>query len=208
MLFPAVAFSAWYCGVGPSIATVALATAGAKYWFITLTHSLRIQDTEQLSAVLAFLIASGALVAMGETRRRENGALQRVQGELEVRVRERTAELGTADQGLSELSARLLQLQDEERRRIARELHDSVGQMLAGLSMNISAVRRHRTLSYVFVGYDSGTSGRAVRCRHFLDCQSLTFVLPAGTEISVLRTRTSTPGRFRKARSRPTSLRT
>jgi signal transduction histidine kinase len=41
---------------------------------------------------------------------------------------------------LRELSARLLQLQDDERRRIARELHDSVGQMLAALGMNLAAV--------------------------------------------------------------------
>jgi len=34
----------------------------------------------------------------------------------------------------------LLQLQDDERRRIAREMHDSVGQLLAGLTMNLSAV--------------------------------------------------------------------
>jgi len=31
-------------------------------------------------------------------------------------------------------------LQDEERRRIARELHDSVGQIIAALSMNLAAV--------------------------------------------------------------------
>jgi signal transduction histidine kinase len=37
-----------------------------------------------------------------------------------------------------ELSARLLQIQDEERRRIARELHDSVGQMLAAVNMNLA----------------------------------------------------------------------
>lgn len=36
-----------------------------------------------------------------------------------------------------ELSARLLQMQDEERRRIARELHDSAGQLIAALMMNI-----------------------------------------------------------------------
>ena len=39
-----------------------------------------------------------------------------------------------------ELSARLLQVQDEERRRIARELHDGVGQLLAAMSMNASRV--------------------------------------------------------------------
>jgi Histidine kinase/CHASE3 domain len=36
------------------------------------------------------------------------------------------------------MSARILELQDSERRRIARELHDSVGQFLAGLKINLS----------------------------------------------------------------------
>jgi PAS domain S-box-containing protein len=43
-----------------------------------------------------------------------------------------------AEENLRELSARLLKLQDEERRRIARELHDSSGQMLSALSMILS----------------------------------------------------------------------
>ena len=49
--------------------------------------------------------------------------------------------LDSANQNLRALSARVLQLQDEERRRFARELHDSVGQSLAGLTLNLSAVR-------------------------------------------------------------------
>ncbi len=44
----------------------------------------------------------------------------------------------------SELTARLLQVQDDERRRIARELHDGVGQLLAAMSMNVSRVDQEK----------------------------------------------------------------
>lgn len=38
------------------------------------------------------------------------------------------------------MSAKILESQDSERRRIARELHDSVGQFLAGLKINLSQI--------------------------------------------------------------------
>jgi len=60
------------------------------------------------------------------------------QAELEQRVQERTQELFSATQELRELSASILQAQDQERRRIARELHDSAGQLLAALGMEAS----------------------------------------------------------------------
>ena len=42
------------------------------------------------------------------------------------------------------LSARILELQDNERRRVARDLHDSVGQFLAGLKINLSQLKSAR----------------------------------------------------------------
>ncbi len=60
------------------------------------------------------------------------------QAELEQRVQERTQELFNASQELRELSAHILQAQDEERRRIARELHDGAGQLLAAIGMEAS----------------------------------------------------------------------
>jgi signal transduction histidine kinase len=50
------------------------------------------------------------------------------------------AELHRKTQQLEALNARMTTLQDEERRRIARELHDSVGQLLAAVSMNSALV--------------------------------------------------------------------
>jgi signal transduction histidine kinase len=57
--------------------------------------------------------------------------LSRANSELERLLLERTA-------ALQNLSHRLLILQDDERRKIARELHDNTGQTLAALRMAIS----------------------------------------------------------------------
>jgi signal transduction histidine kinase len=46
----------------------------------------------------------------------------------------------TAEAELRRLSGRLLRLEDQERRRLARDLHDTTAQMLAALSMNLSVV--------------------------------------------------------------------
>ncbi len=45
-----------------------------------------------------------------------------------------------SERALAELSGRLLELQDEERRRIARDLHDTTGQHIAALSMHLSSM--------------------------------------------------------------------
>jgi signal transduction histidine kinase len=68
---------------------------------------------------------------------RELEALNR---SLEAQVRTRTGELQA-------LSMRLLRVQEDERRTIARELHDQLGQMLTGLRFQLEAVHRQADAS-------------------------------------------------------------
>jgi PAS domain S-box-containing protein len=85
-----------------------------------------------------------ANVDITQTKEAEH-ALHALVETLENRVSERTRELENATDKLRDLSGRLLQTQDEERRRIARELHDGVGQLLVALKMNSSSVTKEET---------------------------------------------------------------
>jgi len=89
---------------------------------------------------LVWVLACGTVVVLGEMNRRENEELRRGQDTLEKKVRQRTIQLDQANESLSDLTGRLLQLQDEERRRIARDLHDSIGQTTAVLGLNLSKI--------------------------------------------------------------------
>jgi signal transduction histidine kinase len=80
---------------------------------------------ERLAAILlwsAFLIAGMFLIFHYRLLRRE------------LHGRER------AEASLRKLSARILQIQDDERRKFSRELHDSLGQYLAGAKMNLDSL--------------------------------------------------------------------
>jgi PAS domain S-box-containing protein len=240
----AVVFSAWYCGLGPSIVTTLLGAVGVWFWFLPPFHSFAGKSKTESFGMFGYVIFSGAIMALGESNRRGfaarsrlasivdssddaiiskdldgfitswNAGAQRIFGftpeeavgrsitmiipmerrdeEKQILDRLRRGEHidhfetvritktgGRVNVSLaispmrnsrgeifgaskvarditerkkaqeavqeSELSARLLQLQDEERRRIARELHDGVGQLLAALSMNASRIKQEKS---------------------------------------------------------------
>jgi PAS domain S-box-containing protein len=96
-------------------------------------------------------IGASAIIRDISERKRVEARLKAANDQLEQGVVQRTAELQQKNDALiaqsatvRELSGRLLQLQDEERRRIARELHDSVGQLLAAININASRIAREK----------------------------------------------------------------
>jgi signal transduction histidine kinase len=162
-VLPAVVFCAWFCGLGPSLVAMVIAFLAEQYWFIPPTHTLHISGTADLAGAIVYFLVSLTIVLFAEITRRTNAKLAvtteqlreagaelgRSHAELEQRVSTRTSQLQQTNVDLRaqtevirQLSSRLLQMQDEERRRIARELHDSVGQIVAALGMNLSAIQR------------------------------------------------------------------
>ncbi|WP_198321089.1 sensor histidine kinase [Azohydromonas aeria] len=94
-------------------------------------------------------------------RRQDEEALRRARDELEVRVQERTAALALANTQLGnevaerkateaqvrELLGQLVSAEEEERRRLARELHDSLGQHLTALTLGLQSVQDDAALA-------------------------------------------------------------
>ena len=71
-------------------------------------------------------------------------ALRDEAGELRgfAKVTRDMTERRNSEEAVRELSGRLLRLQDEERRRMARELHDSTAQTVSALALNLALVQQ------------------------------------------------------------------
>jgi PAS domain S-box-containing protein len=74
--------------------------------------------------------------------RKAEDLLREAHAMLELRVAERTAELGSATVRARTLAQRLFEVQEAERRAVAQDLHDEIGQVLTALKLNLQQIQR------------------------------------------------------------------
>jgi len=122
-----------------SLVAFPIQSAGNLFGVIEL-FSGRILEPEQ--SMQNMLSAIGSEIGQFILRRAAEDALRHANDELELRVQQRTAELKSANTKLhaaiaerKRLEQELLEIAEKERRRIALDLHDDLGQKLSGLAL-------------------------------------------------------------------------
>ncbi len=161
LMYAVVALSAIYLGVGPSILAAVAGLLGTLILFVEPRGSIRISGVPDFAEALTYVGVCVVIIAAGETNRRSRlrlksaheqleareEALRLSSEQLEKRVAERTSELKDAEESARQLGAQVLKMQDNERRRIARELHDSVGQLVALFNINMARLQASAPLT-------------------------------------------------------------
>lgn len=113
---------------------VAYRSSGATNWTTLVAVPLALIDApvtavlRQIAGMAAFLLLAGGLAVLFTAR------------QVERPLRALSDEVTGARKQVSELSSQLLALQEEERQRIARELHDSTAQHLVAANLGLAGL--------------------------------------------------------------------
>ncbi|MCB8819932.1 ATP-binding protein [Microvirga rosea] len=113
---------------------IAYRSSGATNWTTLVAVPLALVDApvtgalQQIAGMATFLILAGGLAALFTAR------------QVEQPLRVLSDQVTGAKRQVSELSSQLLALQEDERQRIARELHDSTAQHLVAANLGLAGL--------------------------------------------------------------------
>ena len=139
----AIIFTAWYGEVGPSVVAVVLGFLATAFFFAYPRGSLAIEGLDAQVGTALYVVVALSSVFFSESmhsanRRASSNAneLLKKQADVEHEVNERR----DAQIAHVTLLRRMVSIQEEERRKISRELHDQCGQDVAALHLGLKCL--------------------------------------------------------------------
>jgi signal transduction histidine kinase len=146
----AIIFSAWFGGAGPGLWALVLSHLAFVYCVVTPIYSFAV-DAHEIPRVVLFSLSAMFVLSLSATQQRATESLLHARDDLSRTVRElegsnaalqaENSERKRAERALEVLAGRLIDAQEEERKRIGRELHDHVSQTLGLLAIKIDQLR-------------------------------------------------------------------
>jgi len=117
----AVMLSAGFGGLGPGVLAMALAVLSFKYYFVRSIYSWAV-ETSEMPRLLIFAFSAFFALSLGAAQRRAARSFSHARDQLRA------------------LAARLQSIREEERRKVAREIHDELGQALTAIKIDLSSL--------------------------------------------------------------------
>ena len=127
---------------------------GSKFWANVIITAIR----DEVGSLVGF----GKVTRDITERMQAQVALDRVNQELRKEVLDRKLaeqRVAQSEKSLRSLSLHLLRTQDEERRRIGRDLHDSLGQILTAMKIGLASLK----------STTPGNQAEIIKCMQFAD---------------------------------------
>lgn len=143
------------------------------------TYSRAIPLMDGKGEIIEWFGAASDVTARKEAEENYRKLAETLDAEVRARTRdleERNAEILRQSEQVRDLSWRLLRAQDEERRHIARELHDSAGQTLTVLGMNLVELAQKAGRNDPGLATDAETIQEMVQQLH-RDIRTATYLL-------------------------------
>ena len=144
-----IIFTAWHGGVGPSTLALVLGFLCGEFLFVYPRGSMQIYGLNSQIALTLYVTVGIFSILFSESlqaahRRATATALElmKKQTDLEHEIDERRQ----AQEAHVELLRRLVSIQEEERRRISRELHDQCGQDLTAMRLGLKFLEESLTV--------------------------------------------------------------
>jgi PAS domain S-box-containing protein len=158
-------FNAFRQGLGCRIDSEVFWRASGEQFSVEYSSYPILEQQTVLGAVITFVDIT--------ERRKAEAELKRAKLELEDRVQERTAELSDALRRLQDLSAHSHTVIEQERTRIAREIHDELGSLLVALKMDVNWLAKRITLPPQRVTPGNGDESLQTQMRCKCDAMSV-----------------------------------